>query len=59
MTILCSKVYEQPDAIIDTFVEDLQDQQQILLSGLEEHKEVFQNVKRIIIIALALLGMQA
>ena len=49
---MLKEIYEQPDAIIDTFRGRLhRDQQQILLSGLEEHKEVFQNVKRIIIIA--------
>ncbi len=49
---MLKEIYEQPDAIIDTFRGRLhRDQQQVLLSGLEEHKEVFQNVKRIIIIA--------
>ena len=49
---MLKEIYEQPDAIIDTFRGRLhRDQQQILLSGLEEHKEVFQNTKRIIIIA--------
>ena len=49
---MLKEIYEQPDAIIDTFRGRLhRDQQQILLSGLEEHKEVFQNAKRIIIIA--------
>ena len=49
---MLKEIYEQPDAIIDTFRGRLhREQQQILLSGLEEHKEVFQNIKRIIIIA--------
>ena len=49
---MLKEIYEQPDAIIDTFRGRLhRDQQQILLSGLEEHKEVFQNAKRMIIIA--------
>ena len=49
---MLKEIYEQPDAIIDTFRGRLhREQQQILLSGLEEHKEVFQNAKRIIIIA--------
>jgi glucosamine--fructose-6-phosphate aminotransferase (isomerizing) len=49
---MLKEIYEQPDAIIDTFRGRLHmDQQQILLSGLEENKEVFQNAKRIIIIA--------
>ena len=49
---MLKEIYEQPDAIIDTFRGRLhKDQQQILLSGLEEHKEVFQNANRIIIIA--------
>ena len=49
---MLKEIYEQSDAIIDTFRGRLhRDQQQILLSGLEEHKEVFQNAKRIIIIA--------
>ena len=49
---MLKEIYEQPDAIIDTFRGRLhRDQQQVLLSGLEEHKEVFQNAKRIIIIA--------
>ena len=49
---MLKEIYEQPDAIIHTFRGRLhRDQQQILLSGLEEHKEVFQNAKRIIIIA--------
>lgn len=46
------EIYEQPNAIIDTFRGRLhRDEQQILLSGLEEHKEVFQKAKRIIIVA--------
>jgi glucosamine--fructose-6-phosphate aminotransferase (isomerizing) len=49
---MLKEIYEQPDAIIDTFRGRLhKDQQQILLSGLEEHKVVFQNARRIIIIA--------
>ena len=49
---MLKEIYEQPDAIIDTFRGRLhREQQQILLSGLEEYKEVFQNIKRIIIIA--------
>ncbi|MAW84815.1 MAG: glutamine--fructose-6-phosphate transaminase (isomerizing) [Crocinitomicaceae bacterium] len=49
---MLKEIYEQPDAIIDTFRGRLhREQQQILLSGLEEHKEVFQNTRRIIIIA--------
>ncbi|MAS97782.1 MAG: glutamine--fructose-6-phosphate transaminase (isomerizing) [Kiritimatiellaceae bacterium] len=49
---MLKEIYEQPDAIIDTFRGRLhRDQQHVLLSGLEEHKEVFQNTKRIIIIA--------
>ena len=49
---MLKEIYEQPDAIIDTFRGRLyRDQQQILLSGLEEYKEAFQNAKRIIIIA--------
>ena len=49
---MLKEIYEQPGAIIDTFRGRLhRDQQQILLSGFEEHKEVFQNTKRIIIIA--------
>jgi glucosamine--fructose-6-phosphate aminotransferase (isomerizing) len=49
---MLKEIYEQPDAIIDTFRGRLhRDQQQILLSGLEENKEVFQNAKRIVIIA--------
>ena len=49
---MLKEIYEQPDAIIDTFRGRLhRSQQQILLSGLEENKEVFQNAKRIIIIA--------
>ena len=49
---MLKEIYEQPEAIIDTFRGRLHiEQHQILLSGLEEHKEVFQNAKRIIIIA--------
>ena len=49
---MLKEIYEQPEAIIDTFRGRLhREQHQILLSGLEEHKEVFQNAKRIIIIA--------
>ena len=49
---MLKEIYDQPAAIIDTFRGRLhRDQQQILLSGLEEHKTVFQNAKRIIIIA--------
>ena len=49
---MLKEIYEQPDAIIDTFRGRLhRDQQQILLSSLEENKEVFQKAKRIIIVA--------
>ena len=49
---MLKEIYEQPEAIIDTFRGRLhREQHQILLSGLEEHKEVFQKAKRIIIIA--------
>jgi len=49
---MLKEIYEQPGAIIDTFRGRLyRAQQQVLLSGLEEHKEVFQNANRIIIIA--------
>ena len=49
---MLKEIYEQPDAIIDTFRGRLyREQQQILLSGLEENKQAFQNTKRIIIIA--------
>ena len=49
---MLKEIYEQPEAIIDTFRGRLnRNQEQILLSGLEEHKEVFKNAKRIIIIA--------
>ena len=49
---MLKEIYEQPDAIIDTFRGRLHiEQQQILLSGLEQHKEIFQDTKRIIIIA--------
>ena len=49
---MLKEIYEQPRAIIDTFRGRLiSKDQKIQLSGLEEHKEVFQNTKRIIIIA--------
>ena len=49
---MLKEIYEQPRAIIDTFRGRLlSDYQKIQLSGLEEHKEVFQKAKRIIIIA--------
>ena len=49
---MLKEIYEQPRAIVDTFRGRLLSQDQnIQLSGLEEHKEVFQNAKRIIIIA--------
>ena len=49
---MLKEIYEQPRAIIDTFRGRLLSKdQKIQLSGLEEHKEVFQNSKRIIIIA--------
>ena len=49
---MLKEIYEQPNAIIDTFRGRLhRDEQQILLSGLEEHKEVFEKAKRIIIVA--------
>ena len=49
---MLKEIYEQPNAIIDTFRGRLhRDEQQILLSGLEEHKEVFQKANRIIIVA--------
>ena len=49
---MLKEIYEQPNAIIDTFRGRLhRDEQQILLSGLEEYKEVFQKAKRIIIVA--------
>jgi glucosamine--fructose-6-phosphate aminotransferase (isomerizing) len=49
---MLKEIYEQPNAIIDTFRGRLhRDEQQLILSGLEEHKEFFQKVKRIIIVA--------
>ncbi len=49
---MLKEIYEQPNAIIDTFRGRLhRDEQQIILSGLEDHKEVFQKAKRIIIVA--------
>ena len=49
---MLKEIYEQPRAIVDTFRGRLlREDQNIQLSGLEEHKEVFQNAKRIIIIA--------
>ena len=49
---MLKEIYEQPNAIIDTFRGRLhRNEQQILLSGLEEHKEVFQKANRIIIVA--------
>ena len=49
---MLKEIYEQPRAIVDTFRGRLLSaDQKIQLSGLEEHKEVFQNAKRIIIIA--------
>ena len=49
---MLKEIYEQPNAIIDTFRGRLhRDEQQILLSGLEEHKEVFEKANRIIIVA--------
>ena len=49
---MLKEIYEQPRAIVDTFRGRLlSEDQNIQLSGLEEHKEVFQNAKRIIIIA--------
>ena len=49
---MLKEIYEQPNAIIDTFRGRLHtDEQQILLSGLEEHKEVFEKANRIIIVA--------
>ena len=47
---MLKEIYEQPDAI-DTFRGRLHRDQQQILSGLEKHKEVFQNANRIIIIA--------
>jgi glucosamine--fructose-6-phosphate aminotransferase (isomerizing) len=49
---MLKEIYEQPRAIIDTFRGRLLSKdQKIQLSGLEEHEEVFQKAKRIIIIA--------
>ena len=49
---MLKEIYEQPNAIIDTFRGRLhRDEQQVLLSGLEEYKEVFEKAKRIIIVA--------
>ena len=49
---MLKEIYEQPRAIVDTFRGRLLSEgQKIQLSGLEEHKEVFQKAKRIIIIA--------
>ena len=49
---MLKEIYYNPDAIIDTFRGRLhRNKQQILLSGFEDHKKVFQNAKRIIIIA--------
>ena len=49
---MLKEIYEQPRAIVDTFRGRLlREDLKIQLSGLEEHKEVFQNAKRIIIIA--------
>ena len=49
---MLKEIYEQPRAIVDTFRGRLLSKdQKIQLSGMEEHKEVFQNAKRIIIIA--------
>ena len=49
---MLKEIYEQPRAIVDTFRGRLlRENQNIQLSGLEEHKEVFQKAKRIIIIA--------
>ena len=49
---MLKEIYEQPRAIVDTFRGRLLcEDQKIQLSGLEQHKEVFQNAKRIIIIA--------
>ena len=49
---MLKEIYEQPNAIIDTFRGRLhRDEQQILLSGLEEYKEVFEKANRIIIVA--------
>ena len=49
---MLKEIYEQPNAIIDTFRGRLhRDEQKIILSGFEEHKEVFEKAKRIIIVA--------
>lgn len=49
---MLKEIHEQPTAITDTFRGRLIiDQQKILLSSLEKHKDVFTNAKRIIIIA--------
>ena len=49
---MLKEIYEQPNAIIDTFRGRLhRDEQQILLSGFEEYKEVFEKANRIIIVA--------
>ena len=49
---MLKEIYEQPRAIVDTFRGRLlSEDQKIQLSGFEEHKEVLQNAKRIIIIA--------
>ena len=49
---MLKEIYEQPNAIIDTFRGRLhRDEHKIILSGFEEHKEVFEKAKRIIIVA--------
>ena len=49
---MLKEIYEQPRAIVDTFRGRLLcEDQKIQLSGIEDHKEVFQKAKRIIIIA--------
>ena len=49
---MLKEIYEQPRAIIDTFRGRLVlSEEKIQLSGLEEHKEIFKNAKRMIIIA--------
>ncbi|MEC8257355.1 MAG: glutamine--fructose-6-phosphate transaminase (isomerizing) [Bacteroidota bacterium] len=49
---MLKEIHEQPRAIVDTFRGRLLSKdQKIQLSGLEDHNEVFQNAKRIIIIA--------
>ena len=49
---MLKEIYEQTRAITDTFRGRLlKEEQRIQLSGLEEHKDVFQRAKRIIIIA--------